>query len=60
MEDPKDSLIIEFLGLKATALGTLPVSGLLLIFAVAVLTICVVGPGQITRWAKRLAKPTDE
>lgn len=55
MDEPT-SLVIEIFGLKATALGTLPVIGLLMLMGFAI----VAGPTQLLQWAKRLRKPTDE
>lgn len=54
------SLSIEGFGLKATALGTLPVSGLLLLMGLIVVAGFIIGPSQIARWARHLTQQSDK
>jgi hypothetical protein len=54
------SLSIEGFGLKATALGALPVSGLLLLMGLIVIVGFIVGPSQIARWTRRLTQQSDK
>lgn len=56
----EDSLTIEIYGLKATALGALPVTGLLMLMAIICLGAVIVSRAQIRSWAKRIGKPADE
>ncbi|MFK0273619.1 hypothetical protein ACIQUG_08085 [Ensifer sp. NPDC090286] len=56
MEKVTDSLTIEILGLKATALGIYPVSLLILFMAAVVLSGAFVGPAKLSVWAKWVAK----
>lgn len=58
--DDTNSLVIEFLGLKATALGAWPVTGLLALIAVCFVVAAVAGPAQIGQWVKRLAKLSEK
>jgi hypothetical protein len=60
MEDSGNSLTIELFGIKATALGTLPVAGLLMLMAIICISAVIVGRGQITHWAKRIGKSSEE
>ncbi len=53
------SLSIEGFGLKATALGVFPVSGLLLLLGLIVIAGFIVGPSQIARWARHLTRQSD-
>lgn len=58
--DEISSLSIEVVGFKATAMGTLPVSGLLLLMGLIVVTGFITGPAQIVRWARRLIQHSDK
>jgi hypothetical protein len=60
MEDSSNSLTIELFGIKATALGTLPVAGLLTLMAIICVSAVFVGRGHITYWAKRIGKSGEE
>jgi hypothetical protein len=50
MEDPKDSLTFEILGLKASAAGRFAVVALLIFFAVLVASAVALGPAQVRQW----------
>ena len=54
--EESNSLVIEVFGLKATALGTLSVTGLLVVLSLAILGMLIVGPTQLGAWKKRLGK----
>ncbi|MDO9416014.1 hypothetical protein [Pararhizobium sp.] len=54
MEDPKDSLTLEILGFKASAVGRFAVVSLLIFSAVLVALAAVYGPGQVIHWWKGL------
>jgi hypothetical protein len=56
MEKVTDSLTIEILGLKATALGVYPVSALILFMGVVVLSGALIGPAKLSVWVKWIAK----
>lgn len=56
----EESLTIEILGLKATALGAVSVTGLLVLMAVVMLGALLVGRVQIQSWVKRVGRPSDE
>lgn len=51
MDDPKDSLIIEFRGLKASASGRVTVMATLICLAVLAVFSVVYLSGQIVHWA---------
>lgn len=50
MDDPKDSLTLEILGFKASAVGKFAVIALLSFSLVLVVSAAVYGPGQIVHW----------